>query len=255
MKHRTSVSLAIALLAVVFLTLAGCATAPDQRAVVEESVIRTISVSGTGTVKVAPDIATFSVGISETAQTTAAAQQMVNVKMNQILDILKKNGIEAKDMTTNYLTLRPEYVWTDGKQQLTGQRASQQVSVTLRGLDKDSTKLSTLVDQLGVVTGIEFSSVRFDRQDKTQAYDEARELAVRKAVDKAGIYAQSAGMSVSTPLSISEQNDVSYALTRNTLAVPKAAMMEASGSADYASELPTGELEISCTIYMMFEME
>ena len=254
MKHRTSIALTLTLLAVVVMTLTGCASASPQ-ASIETPVVRTISVAGTGTVKIHPDIATFSVGISETAQTTAVAQQMVNVKMNQILDMLKKSGIEPKDMTTNYLTLRPEYVWTDGRQELTGQRASQQVSVTLRGLDKDSTKLSALVDQLGVVTGIEFSSVRFDRQDKSQAYDEARELAVQKALDKAGIYARSAGMSVGTPLSISEQNDVSYALTRNTLAVPKAAMMEASGSADYSSELPTGELEISCTVYMLFEME
>lgn len=254
MKHRITTISFLTILAVAFLTLAGCATVP-QRPAVEDPVIRTISVSGTGTVKITPDIATFTVGISETAQTTAVARQLVNVKMNQILDILKKSGIEAKDMATNYLTLRPEYVWTDGKQELTGQRASQQVSVTLRGLDKDSKKLSSLVDQLGVVTGIEFSSVQFDRQDKSQAYDEARELAVRKAMDKAGVYAGSSGMTVGTPLSISEQNDVSYSYARNALAVPKAAMMEASGSADYASELPTGELEISCTVYMLFEME
>lgn len=254
MKHRTSISVVLLISVAIVLTLAGCATAPQQSSV-EESLVRTISVSGTGTVKVTPDIATFSVGVSESAQTTAEAQQMVNQKMTQILDILKKNGIEAKDMSTNYLTLRPEYNWEDGKQILIGQRASQQVSVTLRGLDKDSKKLSTLVDQLGVVTGIEFSSVRFDLQDKSQAYDEARELAVRKAVDKADVYAQSASMAVGTPLSISEQNDVSYGYARNTyLAAPKAMMMEA-GSADSSSELPSGELEISCTVYMMFEME
>lgn len=255
MKHRTSVAMAILVSAVIVLTLAGCATTPQQT-IVEDPVIRTISVSGTGTIKVVPDIATFTVGISESAQTTAEAQQAVNVKMNQILDILKKSGIEAKDMSTNYLTLRPEYTWTDGKQNLVGQRASQQVAVTLRGLDKDPSKFSALVDQLGVVTGIEFSSVQFDRQDKSEAYNEARELAVKKAMDKAGVYAMSANMSVGSPLTISEQNDVSYSYARNTyMAAPKAMMMEAAGAADSSSELPTGELEISCTVYMSFEMK
>ncbi|MFA6841047.1 MAG: SIMPL domain-containing protein [Sphaerochaetaceae bacterium] len=252
MKHRPAVLLTFGLLAITVSVLTGCGSVPGAQA--EDQILRTVSVSGTGVVKVTPDIATFTVGISESAPTTAEAQQMVNKKMTMILSLLRESGIEDKDMATNYLTLRPEYTWTDGKQQLVGQRASQQVAVTLRGLDKDSKKLSGLVDKLGVVTGIEFSSVQFDRQDKSQAYEEARELAVLKALEKAEIYSRTSGMTLARPLSISEQNDVSYSLRNNVATMPKLAMMESAGSSDYASELPSGDLEISCTIFMMYEM-
>lgn len=241
--------LSLVVVTMVVLALAtGCSTLGQT-----SDMVRTISVSGTGSVKLTPDIASFSVAVSELADTTAEAQAAVNAKMATLLGIIRAAGIDEKDISTTSLTFRPEYNWIDGKQELQGQRASQRLSVTIRGIDSNDKKLSSLIDQLGTVSGIEFTSVTFDRADKVAAYNEARELAVKKAEDKATRYASSSGMELGKPVSISESSQTNTPMYRTTGNIM---MAEAAyDSVAYSTELPTGEIEVSVTIYLVYEMK
>ena len=125
----------VALVALAVLT--GCqSTAEDYMSV---------SVSGSATVTLTPDMASFSISVSETGQTTWEAQQQANAKMQDIYDILHEDfGIVAEDIRTTSMSLYPEYRYEDGQQILVGQTASQSISVTVHRLDD----LALIVDRL-----------------------------------------------------------------------------------------------------------
>jgi uncharacterized protein YggE len=206
--------------------------------------VRTVAVSGSGEVSLQPDIAYFSIQVSEKAKTTAEAQALANQKMGTLLAVLRENGIEEKDISTTSLTLRPDYDWIDNEQVLTGQVASQRLSVTTRDLPG----LGNLVDRLGQVSGIQFDSVNFDKDDKSEALAEAREKAVEEAMEKASTYAQSAGMQVGKPISITESSSVSNPYAYGTK------MMMATEAMDVRTQVPAGSLTVSATISMVLEM-
>jgi len=65
----------------------------------------TISVFGTGTVMVQPDLIQMTVTLSNVAQTTSLAQEAVSRMVRQALTILKNAGIEENNITTNILVI------------------------------------------------------------------------------------------------------------------------------------------------------
>jgi uncharacterized protein YggE len=58
----------------------------------------TVSVSGTGAVMAQPDMVQVTINFSHVAQTTKQAKEEVDQKIRQILDILKGEGIEDKNI-------------------------------------------------------------------------------------------------------------------------------------------------------------
>ena len=144
---------------VVVLMAVGC----QSVSLLEQS--RTLSVQGTGKVLIMPDIAAFTVMVSEVEETTKAAQNSTNQKVNEIIRILETAGVEKRDLGTTSLEFRPEYRWIEDRQVLVGQRVSQTVRVTVRNIDAKTEVLSTIIDELGEITNITMSSISFNRAD------------------------------------------------------------------------------------------
>ncbi|MDY4888877.1 MAG: SIMPL domain-containing protein [Sphaerochaetaceae bacterium] len=207
-----------------------------------------ISVQGTSTVKLEPDVVNFTVRVSETAPTTKEAQQLSNAKVSSVLSILDSFGIEKKHITTNNLSFSTDYSWESGKQVFVAERVTQQISVVMH----DLAGFSSLIDELGSkLTGISFDSVVFDREDKTEFYREARIKAIEDARSKAESYALASGLTLDIPVSI---NDGSAYVSSNRVSYPKmmAAEAVATSSMSYDTEVPSGELEISASISVVF---
>lgn len=237
MKHNRIAVLSA--LVLIVLLLASCASSKAM-----DTVVRTIEVSGNGQVTVEPDIATFSIQVSEMGQTTSEAQNLANTKMKQLRDVMRGNGIEDKDIANTALNLRPSYQWIDGKQVLEGQAASQTLTVTVRNLNI----LGSLFDQLGEVSGISLNSVVMDKGDKNEALQEARRLALKQAMDKAELFATNAGMTVGKPITISENSVASNPYS------PRLKMAMAVEAYDMPTEIPAGTLTITSTVSMVLEM-
>lgn len=227
----------LGLLVAVVLLLTSCMSNKD--------LVRTIEVSATGEILLTPDIASFSIQVSELGKTTSEAQAFANVKMAQLLSIMRENGVEEKDIKTTMLNLRPNYQWIEGKQFLEGQVASQSLSVTLRNLDK----LGSMIDQLGEVSGIYLNSVMLDKEDKSVGLEQARQQAVQKALAKAELYAQGAQMQVGKPITISE-----YAAASNPYNTRMKVAMASESAYDMATEIPAGTMTVTSTVSMVLEM-
>jgi len=67
----------------------------------------TISVSGTGTVEVSPDIAYLNVGVTVENKDSTQAMDDLTVKANAIVEAEKLAGVKKEDIKTTGLSLYP----------------------------------------------------------------------------------------------------------------------------------------------------
>ena len=193
---------------------------------------RTVTVSGSGEVSISPDMATFSVSVEETGETTAQAQEAF------LLD--------DDDIRTTGMSLYPQYRYEDGVQVLTGQAAGQSISVTVHDLDQ----LASIVDRLSSVSGISLSSISLDAQDKEASLSEARLEAIADASARAADYAGAAGLTLGEALVIQEGGSY-YGANRIQPAVLYAAADE---SASAKASFHAGDITVSASVNVTFEM-
>lgn len=245
MKRFTRTMVLLVCAALVLAALTSCNTLSS-----DVSAATTASISGNGTIYLKADIVTFSINVNETEATTALAQQAANRKMTAILDILRKFNIEDDNISTTALNFNTEYYWDNGQQIKVGETVSQTVYVTMKDIDS----FPALSDELGTkLNGISFYNVRFDSSQKTKASAQARELAYQNALEKAELYAKSAGLRVVRPVSINE--GYSSFTTANYKSLDAIMMMEAAApAASYGTQTPTGLLSASIDVNVVFEL-
>ena len=207
-----------------------------------------VTVSGSATVKLTADIASFTVSVEETMESTSQAQEAANEKMNAVASIPQDEyGVRDEDITTTGMSLYPEYYYQDGQQIITGQTASQSINVKIYSLEN----IAPIVDRLSSVSGIRLSSISLDASDKSQALSEARKLAVADAVKRAEDYAGSAGLTLGNAVSIQEAgSSVAVNRVQPKYLTAAAADAEMASSATYYQ----GDLSVSADVDVSFLM-
>jgi uncharacterized protein YggE len=162
----------------------------------------TISVSGTGTVTLMPDVADLQLGVLTSRPTVKAAQADAAVAMTRILAALKALGIDDKDIQTSNVSLQPTYDYSSGMNppRITGFQMSNSVTVTIRDLDK----LGDAIDNSLAAGATSLDGVTFRVNDETSAEAQARQAAMTEARSKADTLAAVAGISIAGVASIAE---------------------------------------------------
>jgi uncharacterized protein YggE len=162
-----------------------------------------ISVSGEATVSVPPDMAEIDGGFTSEAKTAHEASDASNAAMGKVLLALKAAGIEPKDIQTSRLSLQPQTQNAPNRSApptIVGYRASNHVTIRLR----DVTKVASVIDMLVGAGANDIGGINFLVSAASKLLDEARAQAFADARRKAEIYAKAAGVTLGTPLSISE---------------------------------------------------
>ena len=164
---------------------------------------RTISLSGTGTVKLAPDIVSISTGVESDAAIAKDALAKNTASMTRVIEELKQSGIEPKDIQTTNFSVEPRYDdRDDGKPaKLVGYHVTNSVFITLR----DISKLGEVLDKIVGFGANSIGGVAFGVADREGVENEARKLAMADAIAKAKLYADAAGAELGPVLTISEQ--------------------------------------------------
>ena len=167
----------------------------------------TISVTGTGSESVAPDMALVSVGVVREAKTARAALDENNQAMASILAVMEKEGIADKDLQTSGFSIQPRYFYpkrkSNGEQpapEITGYIVSNNLDIRIRDLSKTG-EILDLVITLGVNSG---GNIRFLNEDTATILKKARISAVKDAIEKARTLAQAAEIELGDILNISE---------------------------------------------------
>jgi len=161
-----------------------------------------ISVTGEATVSVPPDLAAIDGGVATEAKTAREASEANNAAMGKVLLALKAAGIDEKDIQTSRLSLQPQNAPNrPGPSAIVGYRASNRVTIRLR----DVTKLANVIDTLVGAGANDIGGINFMVSQASKLLDQARERAISDARRKAEIYAKAAGVTLGSPLSISEE--------------------------------------------------
>ncbi len=184
---------------------------PDRRLVV---------VIGEGSVTVAPDYASIRSGVTTRAKTAKEATDANSKTMAAIVAALLGAGIEQKDIQTSRFSVAPVYVTPQPgtEQKLSGFSVSNQVSLTIRAIDK----VGDILDRLITAGATDAGSVEFLHSDTSKQLDRAREAAVADARRKAGLYAQASGLSLGSVAWITEDTDYTPPFAKAALRMPAA---------------------------------
>jgi uncharacterized protein YggE len=237
-------SVFLLILAVIFIS--GCDKKDEQQSQ------STISLFGTGTVLVQPDMIQMTITLSKVAQTTKMAQDEVSKMVRQALIILKEANIEDKDITTASLTFHSEYEYTN-RRILVGQKAEQRITFSIDDINNDNEKVSRIIDRFILINGIELNQINFSVKNNTEYFVRSRDLAFQKAVEKANQYAELSKLKIIKILSISEEGNQQISPINNRF-LNQSITQEAA--ADSGSTIvPSGELEITTRILVVFLLE
>lgn len=215
-------------------------------------VTNTVSVSGQGKVMVKPDMVTISLSFSEVAPTSKEALDRVNERIAKAVKVLKDNGVGDEEVTTSNLSVYPAYEW-DGvllKSRLKGQRATQSLTVKVKKIDEKATKAAKIIDELAVIDNVQLSGIDFDVEDKTKLYTEARELAFKKAKQKAEELAKFGGVRLGAPVSITDTTAEVMPMYRSNIQT-----MSAEKAVGGGADLPSGQMEVEAGVSVLWEIK
>ena len=162
----------------------------------------TITMTGHGEIKAAPDTATINAGVTSNAATAAAALSANSARMTQVFDALRKLGIPDRDIQTAGFSVSPQYTNGDNNnpRRLTGYMVSNDVNVRLQ----DVTRTGAVLDTLVGAGANQMNGIGFEIANPAPVLEKARIQAVADARARAATYAQAAGVTLGPIVSISE---------------------------------------------------
>ncbi len=207
-----------------------------------------ITISGQGSVSVAPDMATLVSRVITQGDDAASALQQNSVTMNAILKDIADAGIDNDDVQTSGFDISPVY---DNRRlkndeprapEIIGYRVQNGIRINL----KDITKLGTTLDMLVQNGSNDVGQIQFGVSNPEEFIDEARKDAVEDARAKAEVYATAAGVSLGKVLSISDAGSAPR---------PYPEMMAMrSGKMDSAPPIAAGQETLSASVTITYEL-
>jgi uncharacterized protein len=275
------IKLFLAIGMVIILTLAGltgCSAAGGAAADVQGVNVNVNSqqgiwVNGEGKVTVTPNIATISLGVTARAAKVADAQAQAAAAMDKIMAALTGNGIDKKDIQTQYFNI---YQYTspippDIKipaqsstgsavdapmpvvpptpyQEYTGYEVSNMLTVKIRSIDK----VGAIIDAVTAAGGdnIRMNGIYFSVDQPGQYNAQARELAMKDAKAKADQIASLSGVTLGKVTYVSES---SYSQPY-PVSVPMYKAMDSAGGAPSTSISP-GQTDIVLNIQVAYAIQ
>ncbi len=210
----------------------------------QESVPRTVTVSGSGTANATPDIAYVQLGVQVIESDAELAVEESTDRMTAVMEVIKDMGIDAKDVqTTQYnMSVQQQY---DREGRPTGEityRVSNQVRVKVR----DLTMIGELLQKALAAGANTVGGVTFSIEDPKALQKQARDLAIADAREKAEQLAAGLGASLGPVRQVSE-----FGVSRPMPEAAKVMEMRAVGG-----EVPIsgGELSVSVQIEVVFDL-
>ena len=209
-----------------------------------------VSVSGVGEVKVEPNEVLLNVGIDIRNKNLDAARQESDNKVKELLNYLKKAGIEAKDIQVTNLSVYPQYVGEYGQTTPEFYMTQRSVSVLIRKVSRFD-EILTGIYKTGAnrVEGIEYRT-----SDLQKHREQARKLAMQSAKEKATALTKELGAKPGRVYSITESSfeNPPRPYYRAQMANK---MMESADMAASGPTLAVGQIVVRAAVEVSFVIE
>lgn len=159
-------------------------------------------VTGQGEVSTTPDRAEINLGIQVNESTVKAAQDKGNQIINKITQDVLALGIDRGDIKTVNYSLYPNYDYRSGSQKITGYA----LNVNLQVKAQDFSKINQIVDTATTDGANQVGGVTFTLSDekKREVEDQVREVAIKRAKEKAESLARLSGVKLGKIINVSE---------------------------------------------------
>jgi uncharacterized protein len=211
----------------------------------------TITVSGTGTVYSKPELALLNFSVIKESKTVAEAISENTEKMNAVIDFIKEQEIDNKDLKTTSFNVYPRYEWHEtfygstGERVLTGYEVRQSLEVKIRDMEK----IGVIIEGAAAAGANQVGDLRFtiDEGKQEELKKQAREEAIDKAKSKAEELAEQLEVKL---VRISNFNESGQAVS------PLRDGAMGMGEADYysAPQVQTGENKIEVHVLITYEI-
>src|SRR6202045_5245352 len=198
----------LAFIATLPLAIGAQLTMANAQALSLKDSVPPITTNGVASTEVVPDIAIISLGVDTERPKAAAAARDNALAAQAIVGEIKAQGIEAKSVKTQSVTLSPDYdeVNDDNghvtKRTLRGYIAHNSLIVRVRQIDKASVLAGQLMDK----GANSFDGIAFDYTQREAKYDALRGDAVRDALRKANSYVNGLGLKLGRVLEIATRS-------------------------------------------------
>jgi len=236
------------LIAGLALLLAACsgkaATADSARttlAVASAADTRTVTVQATGKTRAVPDQLVASLAVHSAGPTAAAVLSDINLRVRAVLDQVKQQGVDAKDVQTTQVDLGPTF---DKKGNVTGFEADNAVQITFRRLSIAGRQLDAVVRTPGDAARLQSVTLGFNDDDKLLAA--ARVDGVRRARAQATQMVGALNANLGAVRTITETSAAPGAF-------PQALRNSGDGSASSVPIAP-GTQELTVSVKVVFEI-
>lgn len=213
----------------------------------EQSLLDTVSVTGTGRVRVQPDRFSFTVGVQTQGQSVETAVNDSNARVAAVTAALKKAGAAPEEIQTSGFSIYPQQDYSQGQMpRLIGYQVSNNITVTKKQI-ADAGKLLQAAIGAGVNTS---SGLQFSVGDPTRGRDDGLRAAFADARAKATLLASAAGRTLGPAMAISEGTE--------PVVMPRpmeGRVMAMSKAAD-VSQVPveSGSEELTFTVSVVFAL-
>jgi len=223
----------------------------------------TVSFSGEGRIFAKPDIAIISFSILTEAATSKKAQDDNSAKSEKVVKFLKDQNIEDKDVKTTGYNVYPQYsyprpasvplgegttgsAYFDPNPKITGYQVNQSFQAKVRNLEK----VSTILDGLVTAGANQVSNLGLQVDDIEKVKNEARELAIKNAKEKANTLKKQIGIRLGKIVNYNEGGG--YPI------MYYAAELKADGRGGNTGggpSIPTGENEIVVNVTLTYQIK
>jgi uncharacterized protein YggE len=206
---------------------------------------RLLTVGGTGSVTLTPDVAYLNIGVHTEMPTAAEAVSANNTQTMQVIDALQKTGIETKDIQTSNFSIWSNVQYDPQTSQKIG--TSYVVDNSVYVTARDISKLGALLDATVSAGANSVNSIQFDVADKSEAIKQARDEAVKDARGQAEGLAAAAGLSLGAIHSVEFSNS---APSPSVFAYGRGG----GGGAESPVPIQTGQLTLTVTVTMSYDV-
>jgi uncharacterized protein YggE len=211
---------------------------------------RSVQISAEGKVKGVPDVSKITAGVEVLKDDAKAAQAEATVKMDQIIKAVKENQISDNDIQTQQISVNPNYDYRSDGQKVNGYYARTTITITVR----DIAKAQIVYDAASAAgaNSIYGPQLTFSDEKLVSLQEEARNLAVSNAKNKAAKLAEASGARLGKVSNISEQANGNnfYPMFAQDMA---SSLKTAGGSA--ANTIVPGENDITISVSVTFSLK
>ena len=217
-----------------------------------------VTVYGTSEVKVVPDVVDISIGVEIKARELAPAFSEQKSRVEETVATIRKAGVEPKDIQTDFTSVWPVYSSSKNGRNLDYYVLRKGIAFTL----KDTSKYDALMADL-VQSGVNrVLSVHFRATEIRKYRDQAREMAITAAREKATALAAKIDQKIGKAFSIEEVDaaslqapSTSYLAINSGISANSSVGLGGDGGVPTDSSLVVGQISIEARVKVSFDLQ